>query len=205
MTKYEELKPPLFSIPEIIEKANRFRLKYHGDKSCPVDIVNIVESDLDIYICPISELESRCGTDSFITTSWDKLYVDIRKFGNESYDKRMNFSIAHEVGHFILHKGYRELIMVDTIGDYYRYIEKCPENVYKVLERQANIFAANLLVPGHELKSNIKFLQNKIKEGKIDKLDIGIALSDNFQVSKDVIVNRILNEKIDLDFIDIDN
>lgn len=69
---------------------------------------------------------------------------------------RQRFTVAHEIGHFIYH---RELLGAGT-GDTRAYrAENTPfpnPNITPLQERQANTFAANLLMPNHliaELKA----------------------------------------------------
>lgn len=91
----------------------------------------------------------------------------IKKAGDHSFEiaifpeqdnERRNFAIAHELGHLFLHMGY--LISKDT-WDQYSNSGQCGQCVQFThfgadeQERQANEFAASLLMPEKELKSKI--------------------------------------------------
>lgn len=198
MSNYLKIKVPFLSENEIANIANNFRDKYHGGKSSPINVIDILEFDLGIKIIPSPGLESRCNTDAFITRSWENILVDQRKLDNEAYDKRLNFSLAHELGHYILHKDLYELLEIEDIEDFYKIIE-CPSGIYKRIEAQANMFAGRLLVPAEELKIEINKLTDKIKQGIIEVENFGNFLSDKFMASKDAIIIRIMQENISID------
>ncbi|HEY4941391.1 MAG TPA: ImmA/IrrE family metallo-endopeptidase [Rhizomicrobium sp.] len=72
---------------------------------------------------------------------------------NENHTKtRRRFTIAHELGHFIYHRD----LLGKGVGDTRAYrAEDTPYpniNITAVQERQANTFAANLLMPNHLIK-----------------------------------------------------
>ncbi|MDA1317526.1 MAG: ImmA/IrrE family metallo-endopeptidase [bacterium] len=86
---------------------------------------------------------------------------------------RKKFTLAHELGHYILHKDSQRQYRFDEFdysGD--------EEEVKK--ETEANYFAASLLVPEEKLKSILA----------LSRGDINIA-AEYFGVSKPVIENRI--------------
>lgn len=87
---------------------------------------------------------------------------------------RQRFTIAHELGHWILHRGEIE---DNKKSIYYR--KNLLLQDLDLREKEANYFAANLLVPD--------FIFNKIKHLEDAKL------SNIFQVSKDVIRRRKTN------------
>ena len=91
----------------------------------------------------------------------------------ETFPPRRIFTIAHELGHYFLHKkdGYQRDISM----------RKSIQNIPNIYETQANIFAANLLVP--------KYLLDKYYEGYTIT-----QLSMLFCVSKPVMQIRLIEE-----------
>lgn len=88
-------------------------------------------------------------------------------------DKRMFFTIAHELGHDLLHKDYAKSNDYRVLPRNDKYEgRKPPEEV------EADIFAANLLVPFSVLKKYYKFASLS-------------ELSRLFMVSEDVIKNQL--------------
>ena len=90
--------------------------------------------------------------------------IFISKFENKT--KRNRFTLAHEVGHIVLN--HHKLLKNNLI--------RFNESAKNVFERQANIFAENILMPVH--------LVDKFKYEDDD------ALSRIFEVSKSMIIVR---------------
>ncbi|MAC48058.1 MAG: hypothetical protein CMI12_14605 [Oceanospirillum sp.] len=89
---------------------------------------------------------------------------------------RKNFSMAHELGHFFLHRGFINDEPLQR-QDYYAHLS----DEERAREIEANQFAANLLVSNGALK---KFLA--------DKCSVTLAeLSDAFEVSQVVMKIRL--------------
>ncbi|MBU1164459.1 ImmA/IrrE family metallo-endopeptidase [Patescibacteria group bacterium] len=160
--------------------------------------MNILEFDLKIHIIPSPNLESYCNTDALIASSWKYVYIDKDRYLDRSgaYDKRINFSVTHEIGHLVLHKGFYSKLEITNVKDFYKFFEEIPEPEYKRLEFQANMFAGKLLVPADELKKEIEKISKKIIQKKLASENFGEALSNKFDVSGKVIAIRVLSENI---------
>ncbi len=92
---------------------------------------------------------------------------------------RQRFTIAHELGHFFLHKN------TVTFVDY----RDTPENVRKSpKEREANQFAACLLMPKHLLEKDVRALN----VSSISEVEVS-SLSDKYKVSQEAMTYRLLN------------
>ncbi|OPL09825.1 MAG: hypothetical protein AVO34_05260 [Firmicutes bacterium ML8_F2] len=85
---------------------------------------------------------------------------------------RQRFTIAHEIGHFMLDHG-KYFVCLDLEGDYRR----------NLLERHANQFAAELLMPFEKITAQIKKNRN-IRE-----------IAQHFQVSREAAYWRIENTR----------
>lgn len=138
----------------------------------PIDIKDLINNyglKLKFARFP-EEISGVCG---FLDINEEAIYVNA-----DNSLKRQNFTIAHELGHWLLHR---------------EEINKSPQS-YKVLRRQpiggekdyreteANTFAANLLVPTNMLKI--------CKKASFSPE----MMSDLFSVSSDVIGYRLKNE-----------
>lgn len=107
-------------------------------------------------------LEEVCG---FIEFDNDRITVNADHSAN-----RQTFTIAHELGHYILH---RELYAADPQA--YKVLRRHPIKAEKdPRETEANTFAANLLVPKDMLDLYGKYADDS-------------ELADLFAVSKEVI------------------
>lgn len=185
----KKIKAPYLSSENIRQKVNKFRVEY-WDESVPVDIEKIIESKLKIDIIPIPNLLDSCNSDALITSDWSSIYVDSAKYMDDRYQDRLRFSLAHEIGHFILHKEIYASFGIKSYTDFYNFFEKIDPQEYSYFEIQANKFASCLLIPEDMLEEE----RNKvIKDKKIDvnSFDEGtlnsylaIEISDKFGVSE---------------------
>jgi len=112
------------------------------------------------------------GISGVINLETKYLYINT----NDSFERK-RFTIAHEFGHWVLHKSQMELNK--EIAIFYRKSIGIEENIW---EQEANCFAANLLVPEHMLKEFIA--ENK------DGLISDAKLAELFEVSRPVIGYR---------------
>lgn len=101
------------------------------------------------------------------------------------HENRQRFTLAHEMGHFLLHKGDRVILdrsfrvnLRDTNG----------KNTEDPEEVEANLFAAELLMPE-------EFLVNSLRDKKIDieEDDIIEALANDYKVSPQAMTYRLVN------------
>ena len=187
-------KTPYISKDNIKIKADLFRKKLWDD-SIPVDIEKIIDVKLKIDIIPLPGLEQNCGTDAFISSDWKSVCIDKRKFLDNR--NRLRFSLAHEIGHFVLHKSIYSKFKITDLKDFYDFMNKMPVDQYGYLESQANSFANFLLVPRDRLLVEKEKALNKIKKAyniDINKIDqktlysyMAIPISMVFGVSEKVI------------------
>ena len=86
------------------------------------------------------------GAEGRILMNGDKAVITINS--NITYPGKRNFVIAHEIGHFVLHKG---------LTPFYSDTDKTLAEWYKngPQEQQANQFASELLMPSDLFKSKI--------------------------------------------------
>jgi len=131
---------------EIKLAADKFREEHWGTE-IPVDIEKIIDFKLGIDVVPISGLRSQCDTDALIASNWQQIYVDNGHYTDDRYQSRIRFSLAHEIGHFVLHKALWEKLGIKSISDFYKVYDVFPEGDYSIIESQANKFAGHLLVP----------------------------------------------------------
>lgn len=96
---------------------------------------------------------------------------------SEQYTPRIRFSIAHELGHYFLHRGAKNIF-------------SCSEsNMHdwnnNNIEAEANLFAANILMPYHIFKESIKLKDYNIK--------LVANLSNEFSTSISATLIRIID------------
>ena len=109
----------------------------------------------------------------------------------EHHKNRKRFTVAHEIGHFLLHTG--QEIYVDECFKSGIRISLRDEDSSKGTEREeieANVFAAELLMPVELLRADIAS-SNISDEEKLEKaLD---RLAKKYEVSKQALTYRLVN------------
>lgn len=204
------MKPPPFLRPyEIADRADEFRrLFVTPPDQIPIDIEHIIENVLHIRIEPLENLSrisrrSDLAIDAYLTTDLSRIVVDKDQYVQGQH--RLKFTLAHELGHWYLHKDAYEAIEYDSIKDFIKIQKSLNFKNRNQFEFQANEFAAAFLVPKEalikhtkkylpELKSFVK--KNGPDQLRFKKYEIAEDLIQTFDVSSEVIKNRIENEEI---------
>ncbi len=107
---------------------------------------------------------------------------------NES-PERQRFTIAHELGHHILHEW--RLLSIDSDPEMlFRKMEQSSE--YDPIEIEANSFAANLLMPEKDITHWFKHLKNKSHSDQ----EVVAVLAKIFLVSRKAMSYRMENLKL---------
>jgi len=122
---YRNIKVPFLNNADIKSKADLFR-KTFWDNSIPIDIERIIDLRLKIDIIPIPNLQKLCDTDALIASSWKSVYIDKYRYLDDRYQNRLRFSLAHEIGHFVLHKNIYESLSIKSFSDFYNLIKDIP-------------------------------------------------------------------------------
>ncbi len=191
---YGKVRVPFLSNEKIKEEADSFRKNYwEGD--VPVDIETIVDLKLRIDIIPIPDFLKDCNIDALISSNWKSISVDKGEYEDERLHVRLRFSLAHEIGHFVLHQKIYSDFNIKCKDDYYKLYEFLPPIQYSYLEVQASKFANYFLVPRDVLiKERKKELDKKGNPDWFKSVDtktlnsyIAIPLSKIFEVSDEVI------------------
>ncbi|MEK7433673.1 MAG: ImmA/IrrE family metallo-endopeptidase [Cyanobacteriota bacterium] len=125
------------------------------------------------------------NVDSFLQMNFSNILVNEKMFFKDSLQKRMRFSIAHELGHFILHRRLVNFSTFDTYERYYDFFINLNTYEYYKIEKQADLFASLILVPDDLLQSEFNKLHRKYESPK--EYFIIEQLSNIFEVSKEVI------------------
>ena len=105
------------------------------------------------------------------------------------HPNRLRFTIAHELGHFLLHEG--EVVHLDETPTAFSVNLRSGASASGLddNEKEANLFAAELLMPA-------KFLQEELEGKRLDLLDDGdflAKLSKKYKVSVQAITFRLTN------------
>lgn len=173
----------------IEEKAEKL-ISEVGITDTPIDVIKFVEH-LDITI---DYLNLDAGISGFLVQKDDKTRIVVnsseKPFSKNQKIKlklspRQRFTVAHEIGHFILHKN--EVTLFVDKGETVLYRDANSTSGEYRREREANAFAAALLMP--------KFLiERKIEENQIQSnISLIEQMSTYFEVSEQAMSFRLSN------------
>ena len=161
----------------LVEKKAEKLLVEAGLDTAPVP-VNQVASYLGIKV-ELADLGEDCS--GVLVRSGDLAVIGVNK---DHHPNRRRFSIAHEIAHYVLHKG-------DTYidkGYLVHFRDRESGSGTKQEEMAANLFAAALLMPA-------KWVRIAFKKNPFDLTeDEGLArLAKDFQVSPQAMTYRLVN------------
>jgi len=106
------------------------------------------------------------------------------RYNKGEHSNRQRFTIAHELGHYVLHKESKPIFVDKSEKIMYRDVDSSTGEFRR--EREANAFAASLLMP----KS---FIQSLIKKAPKKTDDIVTYLASKFKVSEQAMNFRLAN------------
>ena len=189
--------PEVLSYEAINKKAETF-LKTYTSGLLPVNIEEIIELRFGINIIPFPRLLETFEVDGFTSKDLSSIYVD-----EDIYNKRPSryrFTLAHEVGHIILHKDLIKEINPASVAEWEDFYLKVDEDSYSWVEYQAYSFAGLILVPRIPLLKDyaaaIAPLFDKIKKARA----AGFGLSNDDSYNEYVIdsISQKLTPKYDV-------
>ena len=151
-------------------KAKEILEKYVQKNQNQTDVYKIAEK-LGIEVSSADFSEEISGV---LDLSGDQARIFVNS-GHDEY--RQRFSIAHEIGHFLLHKA--DGIHVDK-QTFYR--NKRHDEPLHDIEIEANYFAAELLMPEEKVRHLIEKLSKK-PGFSLDRNDVFEKLCKEFMVS----------------------
>ena len=190
------LKHPVFAYSQVAEVAEKFLVNYYPSLLLPIPIEVIAERDLGINIIPVCNMKQNYDIDACLDSSLRRIFIDMDKY--MKYENRSRFSIAHEIGHLVLHRGIFTKLNIRTEEDILNLTANTNEEEYSWLQHQANWFAGLVLVPRKKL---IEAIQNRSKKTVVsmsfeELLPIFPDLENEFQVSGEVLIRRLEKEGI---------
>ena len=155
--------------------ANRL-LRKHGCDAAPVDVVAVAE--LEGLAVVYHRLEG--DVSGLLLRQEESATVAVNVFHHEN---RQRFTVSHELGHFLLHKD-QPTVFVDDVMVHFR----ADKPGFDPREKEANEFAAALLMPRSLLKADLH-------GNPIDAMDEDAvrSLARRYQVSQQALTIRLVN------------
>jgi Zn-dependent peptidase ImmA (M78 family) len=165
----------------------------------PIEIDLIIEKKFEIDLIPINGLKQISSTDAYLSRNLKEIGFD-----PEVTNKRIRFSLAHELGHFVMHRDIISSIRINDYTEWKSTLKEIPGWFWGKIEKQANQFAGFLLAPRDLIIQTISDYLSIIREAyKIIPNDIesiqqylAIPLSKRFLISEEAMRIRLINEGI---------
>jgi Zn-dependent peptidase ImmA (M78 family) len=109
------------------------------------------------------------------------------------HENRRRFTIAHELGHFLLHEA--ERVHLDSRTGGYALQLRSPESATgeNVNEREANLFAAEILMPATFLEKDLRSHNLDLLDDDEKGLKILKSLAKKYKVSSQALTIRLNN------------
>lgn len=198
----DNIEVPFIPYDKIHKHASEFLNKYHSSMDIPVPIEEIIEFNMGLNIVPLPGLRDILEVEGFTLSDLSSIYVD--DFVYCKRPGRYRFTLAHEVGHIILHKDIYLNASFTNSREWKKFINSIPDRDHSFLEWHAYAFAGLILVPGEHLKLlTTKHIDRIQKEGISlkDNWDfawdcIAAQLGKDFEVSSQVIEKRLIKDEI---------
>lgn len=123
-------------------------------KGIPVNIELLLDNILKINIIPFPSLYRGFEVNAFISNDFRKIYVD--EYLYSCLEPQYRFTLAHELGHMVLHHKWYRQFKIDSIDAYLEFVYGLGDEEYRLLETQANYFAGLFLVPAPYLETKFR-------------------------------------------------
>jgi Zn-dependent peptidase ImmA (M78 family) len=166
--------------PKQIEKVARETLTRHGAVEVPVDVEAIANSaGLRVVRRPMES-----NTSGLLVRDDGSAVIGVNA---ANHPRRQRFTIAHEMGHFLLHEG-RPLLVDSTVRVNKR--DGLSSMATNREEIEANSFAAHLLMPSESVYAAVAEASAGISR---DPEELVVALARRFEVSEQAMSFRLHN------------
>ncbi len=143
---------------KVWQAVEAFRRRYLVREShrLPVDVFSVVELQLRLDVIPFDDLQTKYRIDAALLPDFSGLYVDAESYvfwekGPVWKQNRLRFTVAHELGHWVLHRDYATRVKFESFEQFARHFKGEDPSRYW-LEQEANEFAGRLLVPIERLQ-----------------------------------------------------
>jgi Zn-dependent peptidase ImmA (M78 family) len=202
-----EIIPEKLKMSQIRDIAEKFRKEKIFNFSIPVDIEHVIESTMGINIIPVKDLQHDCDLEGFISRDFSSIYVDEDLYLDDRYYKRVRFTIAHEIGHLVLHRSNIDMVRFLSEADWKNFRAGLNDEPLGWFETQASEFAGRLLVPLEELVDAFKQTRSELMkkhtswaDPDLDEDEIilkaSTIIAPRFDVSSEVIEKRLRKENV---------
>jgi Zn-dependent peptidase ImmA (M78 family) len=193
---------------DVWSAVEEFRAQYSIELgTLPVDVLTVIELRLKLDVIPFPDLFQKYSVDAAVLPDFSGIYVDERSYrfleGKPIWlFNRLRFSLAHELGHIILHRDLVKDLKFTSLQVFRDWTQRCQQSRFS-LEWEANEFGGRLLVPIDRLKKDFDTFVTRIQDqfpAWWTNSDLRSALADqlgeDYGVHKDMVSCRLDREDL---------
>lgn len=194
---------------EVWDQVEAFRRQYLvGDLALlPVDVFTLAEIEFQLDIIPFDDLTEKYDADAALISDFSGIYVDAEAYiiwenGPRWKQRRLRFSVAHELGHFVLHRELAKNLNFKSQDDFAAWTRDYRGQKF-TLEQEANEFAGRLLVPVERLRTDFELFgaaAQKVIPNWTQSMEMRHAFAERvrpvFEVNTQTIETRLEREEI---------
>lgn len=127
------------------------------EDATPIDVFTFFEVDLGLDAIPFDDLIVKYRVEAALTADFSGIYLDAEQHslmenGPDWKLSRLRFTVAHELGHYFLHRDLPQPANFASLPDFARWTANYGGKKYTA-EQEANEFAGRLLVPERRLRA----------------------------------------------------
>lgn len=180
-------------------KAEEFISQHNPTRSFPFDIERFLEG-LGFSIVPVPRLRNLHSCDAYLGKDLEEISVDKHVYYN--IPMRFRFSLAHELGHIIMHTEIFSSAEHSNMQEWASWRAGLDAQMVQNMEREATFFAGFILAPLIELREIFNETRESwsqrgrefINLDQSAEYEFYMEISKNFEVSDEVIKRRIQYE-----------
>lgn len=201
---YKKFKCKWIYKKDLYKFADETRSKYWPENLLPIDMEKLIELKLGLDIEPRLGLFAMIDTEAWLKMDLTGIVVDFDRYMNDKFVNRLRFSLAHELGHYLLHRDIYSNLHFNSLEEWKYFMTHVSEAEYKAFEWQADEFAGRFLVPYDLLVAKVREATEIIKQRNLVKRlreepdailsSVAPFLRKAFVVSEQVIKIRVQNE-----------
>jgi Zn-dependent peptidase ImmA (M78 family) len=191
------IKAPYLPYEKIESIAQEFLQHFHSEFTLPIPIEYIIEYGLNLHIFPLENLYKHFKLNGFLSSDRTTIVIDGYQYDN--YVEKYRFTLAHEVGHYIMHEEFYQGLEFKSVEEYYNFLLSIPIDELRWFETQGDNFAGHILVPTKQLEEECEKLIQDNNHRFIDNYQpasdfwsyASEKLAESFDVNPKVVEIRI--------------
>lgn len=193
----DQARAPFLTYEDANAKALETLLSRNWNGQIPVDIEAIVEFGFEMDVVPVRGLKDKYSVDGFLTLDLAAIVVD--EYILERHPTRYRFTLAHELGHKILHTSTFSSLKITSLQEWIDFYLGLDEQDYGWFERQAYWFAGVILVPEEPLVEEYEKVLGRLNSSGLtdtalsysSRTQLAGTLAKRFHVSTGVMQRRL--------------